>query len=222
MPSVSRKLLPKRIDHDSTGQAFYLLGKDQYGRKLWLADASWDCGWYWGFGYVQSFERNRDPSKAEDIDMHTHFKNFLMGYSEGGNYVHNPADSPNLSEATFSSEEGWKLGELMHQFYLLKEMAEFCHWDRPGCHVTTSPVDHGNLKAWAKKLNKVMLPAIFAEIRKILSPNHQCDRCHKEIQEDSNWGNCTNCGDDLCPECSGGFDEYGYCKLCQMAEKQRE
>lgn len=41
-----------------------------------------------------------------------------------------------------------------------------------------------------------------------------CDRCHAEIDRNSNWGNCTLCGDDLCEKCSGGFNAEGECKKC--------
>ena len=41
-----------------------------------------------------------------------------------------------------------------------------------------------------------------------------CDRCGVEIDRNSNWGNCTTCGDDLCEKCSGGFTDDGECGDC--------
>ena len=41
-----------------------------------------------------------------------------------------------------------------------------------------------------------------------------CDRCGAEIDRNSNWGNCTTCGDDLCEKCSGGFTDDGECGDC--------
>ena len=50
------------------GRKYYLLGKDAEGTKYWLEEPSWDCNWYWGFGYVQTFDRS-----GNDIDSHQHF-----------------------------------------------------------------------------------------------------------------------------------------------------
>ena len=42
------------------------------GENVWLAPPSWDCGWYWGFGYIQ----NRN--------MHTHYEG--RGVTKSENY----------------------------------------------------------------------------------------------------------------------------------------
>lgn len=161
------------------GKDIFLLGEDQYGKLMWLEAPKWDCGWYWGFGYVETYTNNAHPSRARDIDGHSHFDG-LVGYQEyydhekgcfrKGEYIHNVYDSPKLVKTTFTSKEGWELSELMKQFYLLREMAEFCHKDRPGCNITTSPVEHGTMTAWYKHINEVMIPKITAEVMRMLSP----------------------------------------------------
>ena len=48
----------------------YLLGTDEYGIKYWLESESWDCNWYWGFGYLGN------------KNCHYHLKNYKqMDYS---------------------------------------------------------------------------------------------------------------------------------------------
>jgi hypothetical protein len=44
-----------------------------------------------------------------------------------------------------------------------------------------------------------------------------CNRCGKNISVEffDLGGNCACCGDDLCAECAGGWNEYGECKRCQ-------
>jgi len=44
----------------------------------------------------------------------------------------------------------------------------------------------------------------------------KCDRCGDIINDrtDENWGNCTECGDDICGQCSGGFNDDGICAKC--------
>jgi len=143
----------------------YLLGSGTDGTHYDLLAPSWDCGWYWGFGYVQS------------KGSHEHIPGFLgeQVYYEKGErkesyYIHNIYDSPRLEKVTFTEKEGWQLSELFKQFYLLKNMAEFCHRSKPNCHITTSPVDHGNMSGWNQHINNVMIPKITAEVLRILSP----------------------------------------------------
>lgn len=157
----------------------FLLGRNRDMKFMWLEAPKWDCGWYWGFGYVETYTNNNNPERSKDIDSHSHFSG-LIGDQEyydsekqcwrKGEYIHNVYDSPVFIETTFSSKEGWQLSELFKQFYLLAEMAEFCHKEKPGCHVTESPVDHGDMKDWYEHINKVMIPKITDAVLKILSP----------------------------------------------------
>jgi len=55
----------------------------------------------------------------------------------------------------------------------------------------------------------------------------KCDRCQAVMND--NWelpntnrlgGNCEECGDDLCGNCSGGFSEDNLCAKCKAKEAQ--
>lgn len=62
---------------------------------------------------------------------------------------------------------------------------------------------------------------------------YTCDRCGKIM--DLDWypvtvttavntdagGNCTDCGDDLCSDCSKGFDEDGRCRKCRDGDLKK-
>ena len=178
----TKELIKKQMSH-AFGKDIYLLGRDEEGINYWLESPKWDCGWYWGFGYVETYTNNNKPEYSKDIESHQHIDSPFMGQSEKydfekkcfvkGEYIHNIFDSPKLLNPTFSENEGWKLSELFKQFYLLKDMSEFCHKELPGCHVTTSPVNHGDLKDWNKKINEVMIPTITTKIIEILTPNKE-------------------------------------------------
>jgi len=153
--------MEKKKSH-AFGKDVYLLGLIN-GKMQWLEAPSWDCGWYWDFGYVEEYTRHDKPSASRDIVSHTHVDSLTKGV------FHNLGDI--FSEgSTFNSDEMWKLAELFKQFYMLRNMAEFAGKEKPNCHITASPVDHGDLKDWSEKINKVMIPAITAEIIKILTP----------------------------------------------------
>jgi hypothetical protein len=59
------------------GKDIYLLGKTTDGELIWLEAPSWDCGWYWGFGYVETYTNNRRPDLAKDISSHSHFNGLV-------------------------------------------------------------------------------------------------------------------------------------------------
>lgn len=47
-----------------------------------------------------------------------------------------------------------------------------------------------------------------------------CDRCGDPIDQNTNWGNCTECGDDLCENCVPyGFDNEGRCGTCHTKDR---
>lgn len=44
---------------------------------------------------------------------------------------------------------------------------------------------------------------------------NKCDRCGKEIDQSTNWGNCEICGDDLCDKCNTKWHEHT-CDSCYV------
>lgn len=160
--------MEKQISH-AFGKDVYLLGKDEKDINYWLAAAQWDCDWYWGFGYVGTYYNNAPPSKAKDTRSHKWIKGSFLGRIEGAEYVHNIFDSKKIVEKTFTSEEGWTLSELLMTAYDLQAAAQLYHIGGSG--VATNPLKNLLISPgeW-KRINQVLLPAIFSEIHKILSP----------------------------------------------------
>ena len=154
------------------GKKIYLLGKDACGTQYWLEAPSWDCDWYWGFGYVETYTNNKHPELSRDIRSHQHIDSSFMGnIGDDGERIYNIFDAPRLKGGTtFTEEEGWELSELFRQFYTLKESADFFHFGR--AHVSKTIVKHDEEtchQMW-DYINKTMIPAIFKRIEEILSP----------------------------------------------------
>lgn len=90
-----------------------LLGTLKDGEKCYLTKHSWDCDWYWGFGYVG----NRNS--------HYHFSTFL----QEGKYGHEV-----FSECNFTDNDWWVIRDMFVQAYALKKCAEVY---RHGGHQTS-------------------------------------------------------------------------------------
>lgn len=149
------------------GKKKYLLGQDAEGVDYWLRSPSWDCDWYWGFGYVSTKDSHQHIDSSfmgEQYDYDFSIK----GYKKG-KYIHNLYDCPTFDKTTFDENTGWILSELFKEFYLLKDMAELYH--KGGAGLTTSPL-HDLLKnpEQEKHINKILIPAITAKIIELLKP----------------------------------------------------
>jgi len=145
----------KQLLH-SSGKISYLLGIDKDNAKVWLEDAVWDCSWYWGFGYMVTYNISKT-----DITSHTHFNSL---FKEGKITL-----SDNGIKTPLSAKEEWELAELMKSFYILREAADLLH--RGGTHISNNPASKVlKLPKYSNHINKVLLPAIFKSVFKILQP----------------------------------------------------
>ena len=74
------------------------------------------------------------------------------------------------------------------------------------------------IKAKRDSLHKFL--SIYGSLKKAEStPGIKCDRCGKDITHEINdeGGNCNDCGDNLCADCAGEWDEWGHCGKCHRA-----
>lgn len=141
---------------------YYLLGKDKNKKKVWLVAPSWDCGWYWGFGYVQTLTNDNSPEKSRDIESHQHFDCLFLKKDIFDSFVNY------FSEMVLTNKEVWILLELMNEFYLLKKYAEIA--GRGDAHITESPLKNKLINPQAvEDINKQILPAIFEKIDELLT-----------------------------------------------------
>lgn len=81
--------MKKTIRETNTG-TYFLLGCDSENIMYWLKSPSWDCGWYWGFGYIRS------------ENGHQHANNFYGKWWGEKDSI--------LIETTFTKSEGVGVG----------------------------------------------------------------------------------------------------------------
>ena len=129
-----------------------LLGKND-GENIYLSPPSWDCGWYWGFGYLGN--------------KYCHYH--LSGLNEGKNKNFFDAVKEHFGDSFIlkNDEDIWVFCELVRSAYTLKETAEVL--GRGGSHFTTNPCKDLIINTdEVTRINNIVLPQIFEEIYKLL------------------------------------------------------
>lgn len=146
----------------------YLLGRDKDGVNYWLEAPSWDCGWYWGFGYVETYTNNGNPEKAQDISSHQHIDTFFKR-GENISLWHTQ-----LHKHAYTGSEASILAGLFSEYYALKAQAGSLHDNDYNCNsfeelnkVTPSNESHAN---WLS-LVTTKIPLVMNQIVDILSPS---------------------------------------------------
>lgn len=141
------------------GKKVFLLGVDHDGTYRWLEAPSWDCGWYWGFGYIEAYTNNKQPERSKDISEHTHWDSLFMN----GNKNAYDAFKEFFTSTPLSDDELWELCDLMKSFYTLTGAAEL--FGRGYSYYTEkAKLEEVKDKDLVLRINTVMLPAIFEKI----------------------------------------------------------
>ena len=156
----------KKRKTNAFGKDVYLLGKDEDGIFYWLEKASWDCDWYWGGGYVETYTNNEHPEYSRDIESHQHFDGLFFNKRKNGFDLFNEF----FAETPLTKNEIWELCELMKSFYIAREYSDMLY--RGGAHYTSNPAKEAikNEEEY-ERINKIVIPAIMDEVYKLLSPD---------------------------------------------------
>jgi len=139
----------KWIDDFTMGKA---QTDDRHACKL--RAPSWDCGWYWGIGYLGH------------RDAHFHLNGVVKEHKT------NMFDALRLefgdTLAIKDEKDLWTFCELMQTAYTLRETAEVL--GRGGTHYMTNPcADIVKNTAEVERINGTVLPAIFDAVEDILT-----------------------------------------------------
>ena len=131
------------------------LGVSKDHGNVYLSKASWDCGWYWGFGYIGN------------KNCHYHFSGLTFDNSKN---MFDAIKEHFTSFVITDDSKLWKLCELMQTFYHLQTTAEVL--GRGGSHYTANPLSEliKNPKE-VTRINEVILPRLFEEIYKLFESN---------------------------------------------------
>lgn len=146
------------------GKDVFFIGQDERGINYWLEQATWDCEWYWGFGYIRSYTNNNNPSQAKGILSHERFDG-LNNYQNKNLY---DAFKERFVNTPLSDKELWTLCELMKSYYTLRNYSDMLHIG--GSHYTTNPCSEliKNNEEY-DRINKIVIPEICEQVYELLS-----------------------------------------------------
>ena len=159
--------LMKKRKSRAFGKDVYLLGKDKCNKLHWLQQPEFECGWYWGLGYVRSFTNNLSPKDSRDIVSHQHFDGLFLEGSPLKAY--SGAFKEFFPETVLTDNEIWMLLELMRSAYTAKKYAEMLYVG--GSHFTRNPVSEIiKCKEEYDRINQEIIPALMGQVAQLLSP----------------------------------------------------
>lgn len=146
------------------GKRVFLLGVDSNKDAYWLESATWDCDWYWGGGYVETYTNNWRPDKSTDIKSHSHFDSMFFRVKNKHGF---DAFKSFFVDTPFSDSEIWEICELMKSFYIAREYSDMLY--EGGAHYTSNPAKTAiQSKNEYNRINNKVIPTIMHELYKIL------------------------------------------------------
>lgn len=163
--------------------------------RVYLRDFSWDCGWYWGGGYIgnDSFHAHFDGAFLDRPDSRGHVLSnkyiFLDPWTEPPSYYRNLSPSERvlrvsngasvweplsyfLDDAQYDANEWWRIKDLFKQFYALRDAAEVFRY---GGHCTSTGRDPRELVPSNEALlndhiRDVIIPLVRQALDKVPAP----------------------------------------------------
>ena len=142
------------------GKDAYLLGLGKDGEKYYMESGKWDCEWYWGLGYVVSYERG-----YRDIQSHSHF-NYMFMKDDRKNCMDKMKAF--FVDMTLSENELYRLWEIMKSLYILREYSDMLHTG--GSHITTNPCrELIKNDAEYERINIEVIPELLKQLYTLLS-----------------------------------------------------
>jgi len=154
-------MLGKEIIELNTGKK-YLFGKK--GESYFYLEAPrFECGWYWGFGYLEEYS-GKPIYSEKNWKSHTHLDTLT--------FINNVFKTKyvEFEDTPFTDDEKWKLWELFKRFYAFKRVGEGFYTGRLG--ITTIKDFDLKDEEMYKKFLEYQKKAID-KIIEIVSPNEK-------------------------------------------------
>lgn len=141
---------------------FVTLGESEdFDGKVQIRRPSWDCGWYWGFGYLERWN-----ARTKDIDFHSHFDDEVLSHGQRvREYI------KELFGDTFVIKDDakvWQFLDIMKTIYTLKETAKVL--ERGGSNVAAVPDCRDVVMNYdeVRRINCEVIPVLIDKMYELL------------------------------------------------------
>jgi hypothetical protein len=150
--------------HTTKWEDKFVLGKVD-GRNIYLSAPSWDCSWYWGFGYLGNKDCHYHLSGLTENEWYDTEKECWR--SEKFNLYDGIKKHFGDTLTITDEKDLWTFCELVSSAYKLKETAGVLGLG--GSNYTTNPVtDIIKNEIETARINEKVLPAIFDALNDLL------------------------------------------------------
>ena len=127
---------------------------------VFIVRPTWECGWYWGFGYLERWN-----GREGDIDFHSHIDHEFGTNKDGRrvNWYEGMQDLLDQGDVFVDDHDRWKFLEIVKTIYNLKMTAEVL--GRGGSHYASNPladeIKHHNE---VRRINNYLIPKLIDEM----------------------------------------------------------
>lgn len=133
------------------------MGMTEDGDRIYLRRPSWDCGWYWGFGYL-----GNDNCHYHLSGLTSEHKNNLWNALRKEFPIDTGAGAGAVAQM-WRRKTLWEFCEVVKTVYTLREAAEVL--GRGGAHYTENPCKELIQNPdEVKRLNEVVIPRLIDEM----------------------------------------------------------
>lgn len=136
----------------------------EFDGDVFIVRPTWDCGWYWGFGYLERWN-----SRKGDIDFHIHIDSQFSENKDGRrcNWYDGMKDLLDQGDVFENDRQRWQFLEIVKTIYNLKMTAEVL--GRGGSHYADNPLsDEIYNPMEVRRINEDLIPKLIDEMYKVL------------------------------------------------------
>lgn len=136
----------------------------EFDGDVFIVRPTWDCGWYWGFGYLERWD-----ARKGDIDFHTHIDHEFGTDKHGRrcNWYDGMKDLLDQGDVFENDRQRWQFLEIVKTIYNLKMTAEVL--GRGGSNYTSNPLDDEIYNPIeVRRINEDLIPKLIDEMYKVL------------------------------------------------------
>lgn len=155
--------MDKRINN---GDKILLFKKDN--NRYYLRKPHFDCGWYWGLGYLAT-------GRGSHSHFNYHFKDkpFYEAWID-------------FEDTPFTKDEAYIITDYMRQLYTLREMADMLHCGNTNITGNAKVLEQFEEQNTAeyKRINNVLIPTVWnALVDVLLDDEEDREQAYVDVKE---------------------------------------